>query len=366
MARHHPANERIKREYFTFLREANRMAESSVDQIAAAIALFEKSTGHRDFKKFHVNQAQKFKRQLREQINPETGKPLAVATIHSRLMALKAFVKWLADKPGYKSRIAYSDAEYFNDSANDERVAKAVRQKPAPTLEQIRLALDAMPAGTILERRDRAVVAFIILSAARDDAAASMSLRNIDLERRTVDHDARTVRTKRRKSFVSTFFPVGDDIENIVRRWIKELKDDQHFGPDDPLFPATELGFDANKHFAPIGLTRRHWSSATAIRKIFREAFERAGLPYFNPHSFRNTLTALGQQRCQSPEEYKAWSQNMGHEDVLTTFTSYGAVAASRQAEIMARLCHAKDDAEAGQIDQETRRVLEKLLKRTG
>jgi hypothetical protein len=31
-------------------------------------------------------------------------------------------------------------------------------------------------------------------------------------------------------------------------------------------------------------------SSLIVIREIFREAFDRAGLPYFNPHSFRNTL----------------------------------------------------------------------------
>src|ERR1017187_7521573 len=58
-------------------------------------------------------------------------------------------------------------------------------------------------------------------------------------------------------------------------------------------------------------------------------------LPYFNRHSFRKTLVALGERCCQTPEEFKAWSQNLGHEDVLTTFYSYGAVRSSRQAEII-------------------------------
>jgi hypothetical protein len=31
----------------------------------------------------------------------------------------------------------------------------------------------------------------------------------------------------------------------------------------------------------------------------------------------------------------KAWSQNLGHADVLTTFTSYGAVPAHRQGELI-------------------------------
>ena len=37
---------------------------------------------------------------------------------------------------------------------------------------------------------------------------------------------------------------------------------------------------------------------------------------------------------CQSPEEWKAWSQNLGHEKVLTTFTSYGEVQPQKQSEI--------------------------------
>src|SRR5205085_2407083 len=77
------------------------------------------------------------------------------------------------------------------------------------------------------------------------------------------------------------------------------------------------------------------WSSAARIRIIFRDAFLSAGLLYFNPHSFRNTLVRLGQTVCQSPEEFKAWSQNLGHDKVLTTFLSYGQVESSRQGEII-------------------------------
>jgi signal transduction histidine kinase len=58
-------------------------------------------------------------------------------------------------------------------------------------------------------------------------------------------------------------------------------------------------------------------------------------LPYFHPHSLRKTLTQLGGQVCQTAEEYKAWSQNLGHEQVLTTFMSYGSVATDRQGAII-------------------------------
>src|SRR5712672_77395 len=92
------------------------------------------------------------------------------------------------------------------------------------------------------------------------------------------------------------------------------------------------------RHFVASGLDRKHWSSAGPIRKIFKGAFAATGLPYFNPHSFRKTLALLGGQVCRSPEEYKAWSQNLGHEHVLTTFSSYGEIGRHRQAEIIRAL----------------------------
>jgi hypothetical protein len=51
--------------------------------------------------------------------------------------------------------------------------------------------------------------------------------------------------------------------------------------------------------------------------------------------SFRKTLALLGGRLCKTPEEYKAWSQNLGHDHVLTTFSSYGDVGSYRQAEII-------------------------------
>src|SRR4051812_26834247 len=158
MTKHNAENERIKRAYLTLLEAAKGRAPTSVDQIVAAIAEFERHTHHKDFRKFHIEQARAFKAQLNAAINPETGKPLAKATIRSRLMALKAFFRWLSEKPGYKSRIGYSDAEYFNPSANDERIATAHRSRPVPTLDDIRRVLAQMPSGSDIEKRDRALV----------------------------------------------------------------------------------------------------------------------------------------------------------------------------------------------------------------
>ena len=46
----------------------------------------------------------------------------------------------------------------------------------------------------------------------------------------------------------------------------------------------------------------------------------------------------LGKNFARTPEEFKSWSQNIGHEDVLTTLYSYGEVQQHRQGEIIQQL----------------------------
>jgi integrase len=338
MKTHNPQNERIKRAYFTYLIEAKGFSEATLDGVAKALNRFETYTRFRDFKAFHIEQAKGFKAHLSEQRSLRSNDRLSKATLYATLSALKRFFRWLAGQPGYKSRISYSDTEYFNLSAKETRIAKAHREARVPTLEQIRHVIRTMPATTEIERRDRALVAFTILTGARDGAIASLKLKHIDIDQGLIDQDARQVKTKFSKSFTTWFFPVGDEIRELVVHWVLYLRQEKLWGLDDPLFPATKIKIGDSRHFEASGLDRKHWSSAGPIRTIFKDAFAAAGLPYFNPHSFRKTLALLGGQICKSPEEYKAWSQNLGHENVLTTFSSYGDVAGYRQAEIIRSL----------------------------
>jgi len=192
-----------------------------------------------------------------------------------------------------------------------------------------------MPTGTEIERRNRALIAFTLLTGARDSAIASMKLKHVDLIATRVNQDAREVKTKFSKTFETFFFPVGDDIRSIVADWVTYLREEKLWGNDEPLFPTTRIALGPARQFEASGLEREHWSTASPIRTIFREAFENAGLSYFNPHSFRNTLVQLGLKICKSPEEFKAWSQNLGHESPMTAFRSYGEVASQRQGEII-------------------------------
>jgi integrase len=335
MTKHNPENERIKRKYFAYLKAAKRQSEPTVDAVAKALSRFEEYTRFRDFKKFHYEQAIAFMRHLAEQRGQRSGEKLSKATLHATLTQLKSFFFWLAGQPGYKSRFQYSDAEYFNLSDKDRRIATAHREQKAPTLEQMKHVIQTMPAQTDIERRNRALVAFALLTGARDGAIASMELKHVNLKEGCVHQDAREVKTKFSKTFTTYYFPVGEEFRQIVTEWVRFLREDKLWGNDDPLFPATRIVLGSTRQFEAAGLEQKHWSTASPIRTIFRDAFERAGLPYFHPHSLRKTLARLGEQTCQSAEAFKAWSQNLGHEQVLTTFMSYGKVATERQGEII-------------------------------
>ena len=193
MKSYNPENERVKRQYFTYLKEARRHSEASLDTVAKALNRFEQYGKFRSFKSFHFQQAIAFKRHLANQAAVRSGERLSQATQYGTLRALRDFFHWLADKPGYRSRLSFADAEYFNLSEKQTRIAKAEREQPVPTLEQIKHVIQALPASTDIERRNRALIAFTILTGARDGAIASLKLRHVDLTERLVRQDAREV-----------------------------------------------------------------------------------------------------------------------------------------------------------------------------
>jgi integrase len=336
--RPNPRNERLKREYLTYQMEARQLAERTLDGIARALTLFESHTGGRGFHEFHIEQAIGFKKSLAAEASTRTGSRRSISSRHTILRALKCFFQWLAGQPGYKSRIKIADAEYFNLSAKEMRIAKARREPRIPTVEQICHVVRTMPAATEIERRNRALIAFTLLTGARVGAIASLRLKHVDLVEGKIMQDAREVATKFSKTFPTFFFPIPGHVRAIFVEWVDYLRLEKRLGHNDPLFPASRVGVGRDQQFEVQGLAQIGWSDGEPIRKIFREAFRLAGLPYHHPHSFRKTLVLLGEQLCHTAEEFKSWSQNLGHEDVLTTFFSYGEVSDRRQAAIMRNL----------------------------
>lgn len=334
MCKRSDENERLKRQYLDWLTNAEGLSEQSIDKVAAALSRFEESTGGKAFKTFNIDQAKAFKRSLAKS-KTANGRPLATATISATVRTVRGFFLWLTQCPGFKSRISAADCAYFNLSAKDEAVAHALRETPFPSLVQALHAFRFMPATTETDRRNKALFAFLLLTGARVSAVASLKLRHIDLVEGQVFQDAREVRTKASKTIYTTFFPVDDQVRACFEGWVVYLREARLFGHSDPLFPKSVAGFDRAGAAAGPRLARAHWKTTATIRTIIGDAFEAAGLPRFGPHAFRKTLEQWGSTLYVTPEAFKAFSQNLGHESVLTTFTSYGQVSRTRQAEII-------------------------------
>jgi hypothetical protein len=141
-----------------------------------------------------------------------------------------------------------------------------------------------MPTETTVERRNRALVAFTIVTGARDNAIASARLKHVNLDEREFFQDGREVSTKFAKTFTTFFFPVGEDIESIVRDWIGELHREHQFGPEDPLFRRTKVVVEEDGDFVQDGFEKRCWSSAGPIRTASKRRLRKRGY-------HRSTLT---------------------------------------------------------------------------
>lgn len=340
-------NERIKRSYFIYLREARGYAETSVGKVADALLRFENALEFKPFKVVTIDDARRFKDILDKTKAVKTDKLLSASLRVNVLTSVRAFIHWLADRPGYKSHISHSDAEYFGPSLKDARVAHARRPIPSPTGEQALHAFRQMPDLTVTDRRNKALFALMMLTGARIAAAASLTLGHVDLVEGCVFQDGRDVDTKFSKTFTTWFLPVDPSFWEVLSAWINELREVLLFGNTDPLFPRPEMRVSPTLGFQCIGLSRKPYTGDDSLRKFIKAAFTAAGQPAYTPHRFRNTLVKMASKFCNTPEEIKAISMNLGHENVSTTIDDYGRISPERQGEIIKKMRKKKDEGEA-------------------
>lgn len=183
MSKLNPHNERIKRDFLRYQKNALGKSEATLDAIRKALVRFEAYTSYRDLKTFRREQAIGFKERLAETNGQLSGDTLSRSTQASTLLALKDFFRWLAWQPGFKSKIHVPDIEYFTPTNRDMATAKAAKLRDFPSIEQVRNVILAMPSDTVIERRNQALIAVVMLTGVRDQALVSLSLRHIDVDK---------------------------------------------------------------------------------------------------------------------------------------------------------------------------------------
>jgi integrase len=323
MTGYNSENERVKKQYEEALLHGRHRAPRTVEAVWKAINLFEQFTDQASFKSFNTEQAKGFKRWLTKQENAK-GQPLSLSTVRSTLANIRAFFSWLVAHPQYTKRVDGRGIDYLRLSDNEERAGRATREKIPPRVEEVRSVLEAMPHESDVEKRDRAIVAFVLITGVRDGALISLKHKDVDLDKREVWQDPKHVKTKNRKGITSQFIPIDRFAKEIVVEWLAYSRGILGMKPGEPLFPKQRIvNNPAKLKFEACGLSTEHWSNATPVREIFHKAFFAAGLPKCQPHTIRNTIAIWGMENC-SQLQFKALSQSLGHEYAMTTYNSYG------------------------------------------
>ncbi|CAN7208783.1 site-specific integrase [Phyllobacterium sp. LjRoot231] len=311
------------------MKEARGLSSKTIDAAMRHLWQFDRHCLSSDFRGVTKDQITSFKRKL----NPaggDTKKPeLSASTIVHTLQNLAAFFSWLRNENGYR-QIPADTPIYFTPPRELSAIAHASSEKYVPTVGTIKKLVFSMLAETFWQRRNRAVIAFLLVSGARDGAVVSLRVKHVDVAKKLVYQRASEVKTKRAKSMVTAWFPIDADLEQVVIDWIEDLKA-HGANDDDPLFPKGPNRFAARKDTA-----FEAWSSANPIREIIREATKVSDGQYFKPHSVRSAIAQWMEQLPISAEEKKALSQNLGHEHYRTTATYYGKLDDPRKHALVA------------------------------
>ncbi len=154
---------------------------------------------------------------------------------------------------------------------------------------------------------------FLILTACRTNEVLGACWQEFDLEKAIWDIPATRMKGKRRHAVP------------LSRRCLEILREAKAFAG------MSELVFPGRTFAKPL---------SNMVFLMTMRRMQLSAVPHGFRSSFRDwkTLVQLGEQLCSTPEEFKAWSQNLGHEQVMTTFRSYGSVQQSRQGELIRKL----------------------------
>lgn len=363
-------NEMTKREFFAFLKNSERFSDDSVSSFEKALLFWEDFTKADDFFSFDDEQAIAFRDWLKGKNRKGTENPISLSYCYDTLRRLRKFFDWLAKQP--KSKINPTHTGFLNLSRKDSQIATRVRKVDVPTFEEVLKVIESIGDKTEVERRDRALISFTLLTGARISAIVSLRMKNFDRRRFVVEQDPSSgVKTKFSKQITTVLFPLPDPKPlAYFLEWFDYLDQARDFSPNQPLFPATKLeqGKESVSYYSSGAVEPAFWSNANPARKIFEKRFKGANIPYYHPHTLRHLIVKEFIKTRLTEEEKKAISQNLGHEDVGTTFGSYGygKISSDRQVDIVRgiRFNHPETESVLEGMSDASIKKLAKILKK--
>lgn len=354
-------NEKIKNKYYEELKEKEGFSEATINAHKKAIFRYEEFSDFEDFRNFNKKKAVEYKNWLEVKKDPRTDKQISLTTVYHYIRNLKEFYQWLALQTNYKNKILLTDVGYLKLPKKQARIATASKREDFPTFEQVKKVVDSIEINSEIDRRDRALISFTLLSGMRDKAIITLPIGCFEKDRMFVNQDPKFgVQTKFSKTIRSYLFLFDEAMTEYFLDWYNYLKAEKLFGNTDPIFPRNKVENAENSmSFISNEVEPKFWQSATSIRDVFKQRFEHAGIKYFSPHTFRHLAILTALSKCKNGHEIKAISQNFGHENVSTTLTTYGTLNQTQMSETISGMNFSKDSKPDTEIMQKIKALIE-------
>lgn len=358
-------NAKIKQSYIIYLREAIGLSIKTVHIKERIIAEFERFIKGRDFAIFNNAIAKRYKEYLNNY--ERSGKHLTKKTVLNKLTTIRDFYKWLIDQTGYKRRIHKSHIDFLKlDLGTMNSIRTSQQYQKIPDLEYVTKLANSIEINNDVDLRDKALLAFALLSGLRADSMTSVKIEDFDVEKLTVTlNPLKGSKTKFSKAFVVRLLVFDEKLLTPIIKWYSYLIKSKKYGPLDPLFPMTDMkNLPGTNTLSSFNVKPEFWKLPGSINKIFKDRSEKAGLPYYQPHLFRGLHSTLALGMARGTRELIAISRNLGHDSIKTTIGFYDYMDINTQLMILSKIDFNKRNIESTEDEiSEMKEMMKEMMK---
>lgn len=323
-------NEALKdefRDYLTKIKSDKVKATTAEDKIRS-VRFYEELFNFEDFELFNEERGSEFYSHLKE--DDKTGVNARI----KHLNALKEFFLWYFEiKCNIKLYLRQDIKSALNSlepSQEDIRLSRRITYVDYPTDADIKKLMD-LPVNTVEDLRNRALISYMLLTAARIDAVATITINSIDFQKLMVKQDPlEGTHTKLDKLIYTRFMVLDKMYLQYLKEWVEYVKSNIS-GNKILLFPQIK------NYASGVQLVNECYSN-TKYNEIIKKMCRQAGIKDYNPHSFRHYMVSKGLEKAHTGKELKALSQNIGHWEVETILEQYANMRPDVYSEVICNM----------------------------
>ena len=332
-------NVEIIRKYFIHIHKGIGYKKSTTNSKIRDVTEYERYLNGLDFRRLTEQIAIDYQNLLRER--KWQGKEVSLKTIGQKLSAIIEFYNWLMIQPGYKSKVHQPSIIYFGLPLGERNAIKTQENlKLYPSLEHILNLVESIIGDSEVAMRDRALISLLLLSGIRVKTITTLEIGDFDIGTLRITLDPlKHAEVKKNKALILRLLVFNKILLKHFLDWITYLKDSRKFTLDDPIFTSTQLKFkQGTNSYIAIDVSNKRWESTNPINNILKKRSKEAGLKYYNPHSYRDTIPNLCKKLGLDYKEQSAVSLNLGHNTLFITEENYGKMKPTTRLDILSEI----------------------------